>query len=184
MQLNENLLQKIATHVKIFQGMPRQCLINTMNCADNWPVKEGDTFFQEGEKGQSFFILLGGQVSVEKMIKGKPVQLATLKAGECFGEMALVDGKPRSASVRAVENTISMRFSREKLDGYPEAAAYVYRNIAKILVERLAESNTTTAQLKTELAALKDDDDGIENTPTAQSGSTVPGKVKPVIIKG
>ena len=154
MQLNENLLQKISSHVVIFKSMPRQCLINTLNCADNWPIKKGDPFFQEGERGASFFILLAGEVTVEKLTNGKPLVLATLKAGDCFGEMALVDGKPRSATIRATQDTISLRFSQEKIDAYPEAASYVYRNISKVLVSRLSESNTTNTQLQTKVAEL------------------------------
>jgi CRP-like cAMP-binding protein len=154
MEFNENLLQKIATHVAIFKGMSRQCLINTLNCSDSWPVNKGESFFKEGDKGQSFFIILGGQVCVEKLINGQQVELAVLKAGECFGEMALVDGKARSATVRALADTISLRFSREKLETYPEAGAHIYRNIAKISVSRLAESNNAMAQLKTQVAAL------------------------------
>lgn len=145
MQLKEELVNKIAT-IDIFKGMTRQCLINTLNCADSWPVKEGESFFREGEKGESFFVLLSGQVDVVKNLKGTAVTLATLKPGSCFGEMALVDGGGRSATVQATANTISLRFSRSKLEGYPEAAAFIYKNIAKILVKRLAESNQKVAE--------------------------------------
>lgn len=153
MQLNEALVAKIA-QIAIFRGMPRQCLINTLNCADSWPIKQGDTFFHEGDRGQSFFILLAGEVSVTKRSGATEVTLATLKPGQCFGEMALVDGKPRSATVKANQNCISLRFSREKLEGYPEASTFVYRNIAKVLVQRLAESNDTNVRLAAQVATM------------------------------
>lgn len=155
MNLNENLLQKIAANVSIFEGMPRQCLINLLNLAENWPMKAGDPFFVEGDKSRSFYILLGGEASVERLSDGVNVELAKIKPGGCFGEMALVDSSPRSATVRAITDTIALRFPKEKLDTQPEAAAYVYRNIAKILVGRLATTNAKVMEMNAELKKYK-----------------------------
>jgi CRP-like cAMP-binding protein len=150
--IDDKLLQKIAACVPIFSGMPLACLLKTIACADHWPLRKGDLFFSEGDGGYSFFVLLTGKAVVVKWAEGEQVCLARLGPGDCFGEMALVNSLARSATVRAESDVLSLRFSKEKLDAYPEAAAFVYRNIAKVLAQRLSSSNEVTAKLMLELA--------------------------------
>ncbi|RYF34454.1 MAG: cyclic nucleotide-binding domain-containing protein [Comamonadaceae bacterium] len=61
----------------------------------------GSFFFREGEPAESMFVLESGQVTVSKSWQGHALLLRRLGAGDCFGEMALLDLFPRSASVRA-----------------------------------------------------------------------------------
>ena len=61
----------------------------------------GDVIFKEGEPGTSMFIIQKGDVEVHKSVNGQKVVLATLKDGSIFGEMSLIDGRPRSATVQA-----------------------------------------------------------------------------------
>jgi CRP-like cAMP-binding protein len=75
------------------------------------------------------------------------VTLAKLSAGECFGEMALVGGHVRSATVRASRDCATMRFDRERVDAYPDSAHIIYRNIARILSSRLDDSSVMLADL-------------------------------------
>jgi CRP-like cAMP-binding protein len=148
--IDEKLLHRIAACVPIFADMPLPLLVKTIGCADEWPVPKDALFFSEGDAGRAFFVLLTGEAGVDKLSGGKSVCLANLGPGDCFGEMALVNPRPRSATVRAKSDVLSLRFSQEKLDAYPEAAAFVYRNIAKILAQRLSSSNQVTAKLMLE----------------------------------
>ncbi len=61
----------------------------------------GETVFEEGEVGDSLFMILSGQVEVSKLVGGQTRHIGTLGAGEYFGEMALLGRRPRSASTRA-----------------------------------------------------------------------------------
>lgn len=68
--------------------------------------EEGQAVFVEGESGSEMFVVLSGQVEISKESAGQPGVIATLEAGEMFGEMALVAGGKRSASAIAKgENT-------------------------------------------------------------------------------
>ena len=61
------------------------------------------TIIREGDQGRGLFLLSSGTVAIAKQtIEGDLETLAILEPGECFGEMALVDHKPRSAIVTAV----------------------------------------------------------------------------------
>lgn len=62
---------------------------------------KGSTIVNEGEQAVAFYIILKGRVEIRK--GGKP--LATKAAGESFGEMALLDGYPRSTTIVALEDT-------------------------------------------------------------------------------
>src|SRR5204862_8049291 len=79
---------------------------------------------QEGSPGDSMFVLLRGAPNVSVSKNGSTIQVATLNAGDCFGEMSLLTGEPRSASVRADADCYVMEIGKpimaEVLRGAPE----------------------------------------------------------------
>ena len=127
--------------------MTPDCLTRTLAVAEYFSVKAGDVVFNERDIGDSFFVLIDGEVLIEKLSNGKVVELTRLGAGHCFGEMALVGNHLRSATVRAVRDTVTMRFYRELIDAHSESAHVIYRNIASILAKRLDQSSITLADL-------------------------------------
>ncbi len=64
--------------------------------------RDGEIIIKEGETGKDMFIIVKGKVSIAKESEGVKTTLATLTEGDIFGEMALVDSQPRSATVIAV----------------------------------------------------------------------------------
>lgn len=146
-KLDPALIQKIKEKVPIFSGMTPDCLMRTLSVAEYFPVKAGEVVFNERDIGDSFFVLIAGKVVVEKVRNDKVIELARLGAGNCFGEMALVGNHLRSATVRALGDVVTMRFYRELVDANPESAHIIYRNIARILANRLDESSEMLADL-------------------------------------
>ncbi len=61
----------------------------------------GETLIQQGDKGESMFILVNGEANVTVQRDGAPVHVASLSSGDCFGEMSLLTGERRSATVIA-----------------------------------------------------------------------------------
>jgi CRP-like cAMP-binding protein len=147
LNLHASIVQKIASKVKVFQSMTPDCLMSTLAMAEHVPIKAGEVVFNEGDIGSAFHVLIAGEVVVEKVRGGQVVQLARLSAGECFGEMALVGNHLRSATVRAVKDSATMRFDRERVDSYPDSAHIIYRNIARILSYRLDASSELMTDL-------------------------------------
>lgn len=146
-KLDPAIVQKIREKVPIFNGMAPDCLMRTLGIAEYFPVKAGDVVFNERDIGDSFFVLIDGEVIVEKLRNDRVVELARLGAGNCFGEMALVGNHLRSATVRATRDAVTMRFYRELIDANPQSAHIIYRNIASILASRLDESSVMLADL-------------------------------------
>lgn len=145
--LDPAIIEKIKQKVPIFSGMTPECLMRTLAVAEYFSVKAGDVVFNERDIGDSFFVLIAGEVLIEKTRNGQIVELARLGAGNCFGEMALVGNHLRSATVRATRDAVTMRFYRELIDSNPESAHVIYRNIASILASRLDESSVMLADL-------------------------------------
>jgi Fe-S-cluster-containing hydrogenase component 2 len=82
-------------------GLTSADLVDVLETAEIQRVKAGETIIREGEDGRDIFVIRSGSMVVEKTIGGKPVFLSYLPAGSYVGEMALIDGSPRSATVRA-----------------------------------------------------------------------------------
>jgi CRP-like cAMP-binding protein len=105
------LLQRMpifgAIKTEILQFLLGSCPIVTM------PMNE--FFFRENDQGDSMFVLENGKAAVLKSWRGQDHVLQILKEGDCFGEMAVMDHCPRSASVRAVENCSAIRISAANL---------------------------------------------------------------------
>lgn len=66
---------------------------------------KGDVIIQEGEMGKEMFIIQSGSVTVTKEQDGQIVILTTLERGDFFGEMAILESAPRTATVKAREET-------------------------------------------------------------------------------
>ena len=66
--------------------------------------------FKEGDAADGAYVVLEGTVRIFKTRSGHETTLALLKTGDIFGEMALLDGKPRSASARAGEKGLTVRY--------------------------------------------------------------------------
>jgi CRP/FNR family transcriptional regulator/CRP/FNR family cyclic AMP-dependent transcriptional regulator len=72
----------------------------------------GEVIIQEGGSGRSIYVILDGKVKVSTTgHSGNETELAVLKAGQFFGEMSLVSGKPRSSSIKAVDTVVLAEFS-------------------------------------------------------------------------
>lgn len=70
------------------------------------PFPKGSTLFRRGEPGNALYIIIRGQVRIFASTRqGNEITLALLGPGEFFGEMALLDGEPRSANAEATEET-------------------------------------------------------------------------------
>lgn len=67
--------------------------------------RDGEIIVREGEASREMFVIQHGRVEVSKGVDGGEVLLATLERGSFFGEMALFDSQPRSATVRARGDT-------------------------------------------------------------------------------
>ena len=70
---------------------------------------KGTTLFRQGDAGDAAFIVNSGSVGIYREVEGKRIPLASLRKGELFGEMAVIDGSPRMATALTLDNcTLTM----------------------------------------------------------------------------
>ncbi|MEP7240507.1 MAG: cyclic nucleotide-binding domain-containing protein [Devosia sp.] len=100
--------------------------------------KAGDTIFTAGDHGDEFFVVRSGKVSVR--LGNRTLQ--TLGEGEIFGEMAIVDNAPRSASVVADTDTVVVPVGEKHFLFMTSEAPYFALSLMRVLVQRLRHANT------------------------------------------
>ncbi|WP_457570958.1 cyclic nucleotide-binding domain-containing protein, partial [Desulfovulcanus sp.] len=108
--------------------------------------KQNELAVVQGEPGSSMFLILEGEARVlSKDKNGQEVELATLKPGEIFGEIALIEPGPRSADVRASTDLKYLEIDWNSLQRiqkiYPRIASRLFLNLSKILGQRLVRTN-------------------------------------------
>lgn len=101
--------------------------------------------FEQGQPGAALFLIMEGQIAVEYYSEQSVTHLATLEAGSFFGEMALLDESPRSASARAVTPARTLALYRNDLTRLiqtdSEIACLIYKVLARIVGDRLRSTN-------------------------------------------
>ncbi len=111
---------KILQNRPVFGGIREDTLEFLLQQANIVSVAKEDYFFRENDPGSSMFVLEQGKVSIFKAWQGEDYLLSHLEEGDCFGEMALLDLYPRSASVRAEQDCTAIELSANTLYGLYE----------------------------------------------------------------
>jgi HEAT repeat protein/Na+/melibiose symporter-like transporter len=101
----------------------------------------GETIFSEGQLGAELCILSRGAVAIRKRIGGAERELARLEPGECFGEMALFDDSPRSATAIAANDATLLTLERSRFLTLVAQRPEIAVEICRVLSLRLREAN-------------------------------------------
>jgi CRP/FNR family cyclic AMP-dependent transcriptional regulator len=132
------LLQKIP----LFAGLPVAQLEQIARMAVSRKVARNKTIVFVGDSTDSLFVIVSGSAKVlNRDAEGNEVILTFLAAGECFGEMGLIDGSPRSADVVANENCELLVIAKADFTSVLAGNVDLCLNIMKSLVLRLREAN-------------------------------------------
>ena len=122
--------------VDLFEGLPEGQLREVAAIVEGLELDEGEVLFQEGEPGDAFYAVFSGAVEIVKRTASGTEKMAIRRTGEAFGEMALLDDAPRSATARAIEETRLVTISRESFQallGGDSLATRVLRALSKAL---------------------------------------------------
>ncbi|MFC1504516.1 cyclic nucleotide-binding domain-containing protein [Spirochaetota bacterium] len=116
----------------------------------------GEFLFKEGNPGAGMFIIKSGAVAIERVLEsGESTRLTTLTTGDFFGELSLMNDAPRTASAKCNKNTTVLIFFRQDLfdiiEREPHLGSKILIELAKMLGDRLTESNTALLALKKEM---------------------------------
>jgi len=113
----------------------------------------GDVIFHAGEKADSLYLLTRGEVRVVGDDRGNRYELARLTAPSYFGEMGLLLGQPRIATVIADGEAMCYRLDRRGFDTVMQARPELAETLAKVLAKRQAENDATVKALDADARA-------------------------------
>jgi HEAT repeat protein len=130
----------------LFAGLESEELAALAEIALEKEFPAGEIVFEEGQPGVYLYILVHGKIEVFHRVNSDEYSIATLGEKECFGEMAILNDEPRSASVRALEPTQVLKIDRnsfrELITERPEISFAIF----KILSDRLKQKNLENEQ--------------------------------------
>jgi len=140
----------------LFSGLGHDELLALVRLTDTVTFSKGTKIIQAGEEGHCLYLLLSGTAVVQAPPPDGKVELATLKIGDFFGEISLVDEGPRSADVMALEDCELLRVTRTTIGVLaglqPAAAVQILSSIGRELVQRLRIANQKYLDLLHRLA--------------------------------
>lgn len=114
----------------------------------------GEFVFTQGQPGAALFVIMDGAVEIELFEESQTVVLARLEKGHFFGELALLDDSPRSASAKALRSTKALALYRSDLNKMiqvdPHASSLIFKSLATLVGDRLKKTNELIRTSSTE----------------------------------
>lgn len=138
--------------VSIFNQLRDDFLVRLASIMDELRFPEGHTIFTHGQEGQSLYIIVSGRVKVHI---GDRV-LAELGKGSCFGEMAVFDSEPRSASITTLEQCDCLMLTQQQLYEAIDETPGIAVNIIRLLSRRIRELNLQNSAAQAEAAPVSE----------------------------
>ncbi len=129
--------------IPLFEGLSEEDLQALSGALVSRAFKAGEMIFAQGDEGSAMYIVESGDVNIH--LAGDDSQRISLKdlaRGEYFGELALFDEKPRSASALATTHALLLELQRSTLENYLERRPRAAMAILRTMGERLRETNT------------------------------------------
>jgi CRP/FNR family transcriptional regulator, cyclic AMP receptor protein len=110
-------------------------------------VTAGQVLFHEGEPGKEMFVIQSGKVRLVRNIRGQDKLLAELGAGEFFGEMSIINDKPRTATATVIEDAQLLVLDPKTFEAMIKANTEIAVRMIKKLAKRLDDANNQIENL-------------------------------------
>jgi CRP-like cAMP-binding protein len=101
----------------------------------------GTVLFREGEEAGDMFVIQSGKVQITRRVGGQEAVLAVLPEGEFFGEMSIVNNRPRSASATVVEDAVLLKIDARTFEAMIRGNAEIAMRMIKKLADRLEQAD-------------------------------------------
>lgn len=133
---------KILKKISAFDGLKDEEYSRVLAMCSSAAAKQGDVLFNQGDDGSSLYILLSGEININ--VEGVGT-VHVMKTGEIVGEIGLVKRIPRTATAVVTKDSVLLQLYAEILHDvvkkYPQIGYVIMKNVAKILAERLSQTN-------------------------------------------
>jgi len=148
-----------------FEGLSQKDLVTIERILHQRRYKAGEKVFGEDMPGAGMYIVKEGEVVITKRIgEDREVELAVITERNFFGELALIDEMPRSATAVVRKDTVLLAFCKPDLENIKDrntrVAAQIITNIARLVCKRLIKANENLEVLEKKLDKHGVDRDG------------------------
>ncbi|MFC5700528.1 Crp/Fnr family transcriptional regulator [Cohnella faecalis] len=128
--------------VSLFDNLNDDQLEHILRIANRRTFQTGTILFQEKDYGNTFYVVLTGTIKLfTRSNSGEEKILSLVNAGESFGELSLLDGRPRSASAQTLETTTVLELSSQTFMELLQTHFDITRGILAELCRRLRQTN-------------------------------------------
>jgi CRP-like cAMP-binding protein len=131
--------QAILRGEPLFDCLDDAQLDNVLHSARINHYGRGERVIEEGAEGDSMFIVLRGSVHVSVLRNGSHIRLGSMRSGDCFGEMSLLTGEPRSATIRADSDCEVLEISKDVMGAIMRDSPQCLNQLSDILAKRKLE---------------------------------------------
>jgi CRP/FNR family cyclic AMP-dependent transcriptional regulator len=107
----------------------------------------GHVLFHEGDAGKHMYVIQSGRVQLTRRVRSREAHLATLPPGEFFGEMAIINKQPRSATATVIEESHLLVLDARTFEAMIRGNAEIALRMIKKLASRLAQANSQVETL-------------------------------------
>jgi CRP-like cAMP-binding protein len=132
---SQDQVARFIEETEAFRGLPPDVRAGLVSRAGLLTVSPDETIFQRGETGDSLFFVLSGEVRITLQLPKGDQEVSLLKAGDFFGEIALMTHSRRTATVTAVVESMVMELQAADvmplIENYPEFKACIARTGAQ-----------------------------------------------------
>src|SRR5467141_2235302 len=136
----------------LFQCLSDSQIDNLVKQSELNHFGRGERVIEEGAEGDSMFILLRGAAQVSISKNGSTIPVATLRSGDCFGEMSLLTGEKRSATVQAEGDCYVMEISKDVMGEVIRESPDCLKQLSELLARRKMEPEGILKDLATSSA--------------------------------
>ena len=141
-------MEQVVTHSHLFKSLDDTGREQTLESGYVETFPAGAVILEQGTSGDVMYVIMRGKVRVEAATAGGKVRLAELGRGACVGEVSLLKGGPRTATVTALENVDAVAFARHRIERvlqrYPkvkELLESVVESRAQDTIEKILDSS-------------------------------------------
>jgi CRP-like cAMP-binding protein len=140
------LTRKVLRTRSLFGGFNDAQLDELLSVAQRGRYGRGEAIIEQGQQGSSMFVLLEGNADVLVAANGETTRVAGLGAGDCFGEMSLLNGEPRSATVLARTDCEVVEISKTSMAEMLERSPELLLSLSEMLARRRIENEGVLAE--------------------------------------
>lgn len=132
----------------LFEAMQPEEVEAVLQMATERRVRRGQMIVQKGDEGSAMMAVLRGRVRISAVsADGKEVTLNVIDPGDIFGELSLLDGKPRSADAVAIEDTLLLVLERRHLLPFLNSRPELMLRLLAVMCERLRRTSVALEEI-------------------------------------